>query len=139
VGYIYVLRFTSGTLKVGHTTRPRVRVTQHKSAARVHGASIDRLWISPPHANYRDNEDRLVALCGREWVPINDEYFAGGDFDVAVGFAGRMPMEPTAEPMKEFDGPSFLRPRIRAREIPFPPVPAEHDAFIRGRLSEGLV
>jgi hypothetical protein len=83
-GFIYVVLFTSGTVKVGQTINPRNRLRSHRSDGAAFGAQAVRVWVSPPHTNFSQNEDRLIRFCSRNGSRIKGEYFRGIDFAAAV-------------------------------------------------------
>jgi hypothetical protein len=87
-GYIYVLQFSSGRVKVGYTADIKARLTAHNSSAKVHGIRIEEKWVSPFHKEARFNEKRLIGFCrsvvGAEYT---GEYFTGVSFATAVEFA----------------------------------------------------
>jgi hypothetical protein len=88
-GYIYAVQFASGVVKVGQTRRPKIRLADHAKAAQAHGQSVYETLISPPHTNYRSNEQGLIAFCAARWHLIaGREYFADGDMEQIVGFFG---------------------------------------------------
>lgn len=60
-GYIYVIGFSNGTVKVGSTARPRMRFTQHRGDATKFGLRVDEWWISEALPDYRDRELDLIA------------------------------------------------------------------------------
>lgn len=84
-GYIYVIEFSTGTLKAGRSNNPRGRVKTHLEHARKFGATISRLWLSVPHANYKENEAILLQELGEP--SFGAEYFASTGFDDAVAIA----------------------------------------------------
>ena len=59
-GYVYVLEFSTGIVKVGKTRNPRARIATHIEDARKFGASIKCLWLSVQHENYSDNERAVL-------------------------------------------------------------------------------
>lgn len=84
-GYIYVIGFTTGTVKAGRTNNPRGRIKAHLDAARKFGAGIAALWLSVRHANYMDNERELLSLLGKP--DYGSEYFTSVSFAEAVAAA----------------------------------------------------
>lgn len=84
-GYIYVIGFSTGTVKAGRTNNPRGRITSHLIDAEKFGATISNLWLSTRHANYRSNERELLALLGSP--SHGNEYFTDIDFKGAVRLA----------------------------------------------------
>ncbi len=92
-GYIYVIEFSSGTIKVGKAKNVSQRIGQHAKDARNHGITIVRSWQSPAHTGRDGNEQQLIAFCWEQFGhPVSgDEYFVGADFDVIVQFASALP------------------------------------------------
>lgn len=87
-GYLYIVAFDSGLTKVGYTARPQDRITDHISAAAIHGVTPAAAWISKPHANARSNESDLLSRCHNSATArIASEYFAGLNFADAVDHA----------------------------------------------------
>lgn len=75
-GYLYVIAFSTGTVKVGKTRRPDKRRGEHQREVAAFGGSIVDEWLSPAHDGYADNEGRLIDACAREGRQIKREYFA---------------------------------------------------------------
>jgi len=74
-GYVYVLEFSTGIVKIGKTRNPRARIATHVEDAKKFGATVDQLWLSEWHENYSDNERALLPLAkprtvspGQRWV-----------------------------------------------------------------------
>ncbi|WP_165938673.1 GIY-YIG nuclease family protein [Parafrankia sp. BMG5.11] len=86
-GYIYVIKFDTGAVKVGRTSRPSRRVSEHDRACRPFGVEIEEVWISQPHEGYANSERMLIAACSKIAEQIRKEYFRGVDFMVAVDIA----------------------------------------------------
>lgn len=96
-GHIYVLAFDNGTVKVGRTQDVRQRLGAHRSGARKFGLTIAREWVSPCHAEWRQNEDGLKALAVTlGGIPLSAEYFKDVDFDALAARALELPY--TARP-----------------------------------------
>jgi hypothetical protein len=90
--FVYVIEFTSGTVKVGQTANPQGRLHSHKQGARAHGHAIARSWVSAPHVNYDANEQALIAFCSARWsTSSGHEYFANANFDQVVEHAHALP------------------------------------------------
>lgn len=74
-GYVYVLLFMNGTVKVGRTTNPTARITSHRHDADAHGNPLTNYWVSKKLVNMEEAEHRLIAYCqdrgtcvaGKEW------------------------------------------------------------------------
>lgn len=87
-GYIYVIEFSNGTIKVGNTTDPASRLGSHASTASAFNITADRVWISSPHATYIRSENRLIEATahiagGRR----RREYFSGVSFETVRDLA----------------------------------------------------
>jgi hypothetical protein len=86
-GYIYVVEFTTGTVKVGQTEDPRQRLTTHQIEAGVFGVGVAAYWISPAHRNFKVNETLLIAECRKVSRRSRREYYHELGYDAAVDFA----------------------------------------------------
>ncbi len=90
-GYLYVLEFSTGSIKVGMTEDPRRRLGQHLGEARAFGVYITNHWISPSCHNFKGNETRLINACGRvSKQRSRKEYFHDVAYAKAVGFANEL-------------------------------------------------
>jgi hypothetical protein len=77
-GYVYVIRFSTGLVKVGSTISPQNRVAQYRNNIGAFGISIESLWISTPHRRYLDSEAKLIGLARSMAVQVlQAEYFEG--------------------------------------------------------------
>lgn len=86
--YVYVIEFSSGTVKVGQTANPRARLGEHDNAAQAHGHTIQRSWVSAPHTAYKENEGALIAFGAERWPnAVGREAFTDADYEVIVEFA----------------------------------------------------
>lgn len=88
-GFLYVLRFSTGTVKVGQTWDLRRRISEHRRNAEAYNVAITSLWTSPPHVNYLDNEIALIGYCDGLSVKARREYFHEIEFQAVVDFALR--------------------------------------------------
>lgn len=96
--YIYVVEFTSGSVKVGQTGNPNKRIGQHSMAAQAHGHSASRTWVSGPHIEYVANEAALIAFCEERWsVAVGHETFEAADFASILEYAQGLPYGRIAE------------------------------------------
>lgn len=73
-GYVYVLEFSTGIVKIGKTRNPRARIATHVEDAKKFGATVDQLWLSEWHENYSDNEQALLRAFGGDSVAHGNEY-----------------------------------------------------------------
>lgn len=87
-GFIYVVEFTSGVVKVGKTTHPDSRLATHAKFARIHGGDIRQSWISEQHHGFSKTERILIEFCQQRGVPIfGKEYFGGVSFNHVRDYA----------------------------------------------------
>jgi len=90
--HVYVIEFSSGTIKVGQTRSPQKRIDQHSKAAAAHGHTVRRNWISGPHAEFEANERALIAFCAARWEASSGrEYFARASFELIAEYAQALP------------------------------------------------
>lgn len=85
-GYVYVIKFTTGTVKVGRTASPRDRFDSHANDAAKFGAQISDAWLSPRHRSFSSNERLLIEHVAADSSPYRAEYFPDADFARAVAF-----------------------------------------------------
>jgi predicted GIY-YIG superfamily endonuclease len=87
-GYIYVIEFSNGMVKVGQTTSPASRTRSHSAYAKTLGAAIVQVWFSEEHKDYLASEERLKrAMAAISADRHRDEYFTGVPFEQARGIA----------------------------------------------------
>jgi hypothetical protein len=86
-GFIYAIKFSTGTIKVGQTLDPHRRLGEHRRDAEAYNVAIIRYWVSPAHDNYLDNEIELIGFCDGISARAKREYFHDVDFDSVVKFA----------------------------------------------------
>ena len=111
-GYVYVMAFSNGTVKVGQTQNAGRRLSSHKSSARCFGLAVTGEWVSPLHAEWHANERALKEIAaGLGGTPVSLEYFSDIDFDVLVARARKLPFPATT--VQEIDGKAIRRARIR--------------------------
>ena len=97
-GYVYVLGFDNGTVKVGRTQNTVQRLGAHKSGARKLGLTVADEWVSPPHTEWLANEDRLKAIAADlGGTALSAEYFSGVAFAPIVEKASELTFTPAAE------------------------------------------
>jgi hypothetical protein len=91
-GYVYVVEFSSGTIKVGKSANVGQRLRQHAKDALNHGITIVRSWQSPAHTTWSENEQALIAFCWEQFGhPVSgDEYFTDADFPVIAQYASEL-------------------------------------------------
>jgi hypothetical protein len=121
--YVYVLEFSSGTVKVGQTGNPANRFKEHGNAAAAHGHTITRTWVSAPHIEFRENETALISFCADRWAAASGrEAFEGAALDAIVEYAQGLPYTRVTE--SELD----------ARQASYRSIGAELDAAREHRL-----
>lgn len=101
---LYVVSFSSGTVKVGRTSTVSSRLRTHIRNAAVHGHSTEDLWISEAHDNYAANEKALIRYGASRWESVAHEYFRSASFKDLVLFARCLTYTGTPDP---FDQPEL--------------------------------
>jgi hypothetical protein len=111
-GFIYIIQFSNGTVKVGSTFLPSTRFRTHQSNASAFAVTIERWWTSGELEDYVAAEDRLIELAaslgGRR---ARREYFHDIDYDTLVGLVeaavpgvfSAMPADPKAVRAEAWD------------------------------------
>lgn len=93
-GFVYVIQFTDGWIKVGSSASVRRRMNDHAKDAALRGARIERVFVSSPHDGWRTNETALVEHCNRSASAVHGrEYFRGLSFRKAVQKLEGLPQE----------------------------------------------
>ena len=91
-GYVYVIEFTGGPIKVGRTDNPRMRNREHERAAAKFGR---RAWVSPLHGAWVRNKAHLIEEAERIGTRIGGcEYFEVS-YDHMLEMAAELDMERT--------------------------------------------
>lgn len=89
--YLYVVQFSSGTVKVGRTRSPASRLKKHAATARGHGITVLAQWISQEVANAPELERELIAHCSRHFTPLNTgEFFADAPIAEVLAFVATL-------------------------------------------------
>ena len=87
-GYVYVLEFDAGAIKIGMTKKPKNRVNDIESST---GVKIRNVALTIPHLNYRKNEELSHSMFANkrvkgEWFNVDFlsvvEFIDNLDFDV---------------------------------------------------------
>jgi hypothetical protein len=91
-GYTYVIEFSSGAVKVGHTTNPAARANSLRVDAARFGLTIIRAWLSAPHGNHAVNEKAMIGEGRRIGTQLASEYFDCSFHDL-VAFASALPQQ----------------------------------------------
>ena len=84
-GFVYVLRFSDGDVKVGLTRDLRKRMQDLSREAAYRSSRIEARWFSPRHPAFRATEATLLAYAAARYARARGrEYFANADFDDLV-------------------------------------------------------
>lgn len=84
-GFVYIVVYQDGMIKIGITINPKRRLYQHAHAAKVHGNPVLDTWVSQRLIGYEDVE--TLAL---EWARAHcssspsREYFHGISYASAI-------------------------------------------------------
>lgn len=83
-GYVYVIEFVSGVVKVGKTIRPEARLRSHAGYAEAHGGGVLQSWVSEQIRLCGEAEQELIGYCKRRGeLAFGREYFRGISFEEA--------------------------------------------------------
>lgn len=90
-GYLYVIEFDTGVVKVGKTTDPAARMATHISQAAAYRATLTAAWFSEAHLGYAGNETAVLAHVVSKQLgkQVRREYFHDADFTQVVDVAER--------------------------------------------------
>lgn len=87
-GFVYVISFNEGVVKVGSTSNPAVRIATHLGNAAPFVGGFADVWVSPLHDDYRATEKELIALAlGMSTGQTRQEWFVGVAMSALVGQA----------------------------------------------------
>lgn len=89
-GFLYILQFSTGAIKVGQTVDLRKRLADHRLDAHAFNVAITDYWVSPAHVEYLANEQRLITYCKSLGRRSKREYFHGTNLAAARAFANRL-------------------------------------------------
>lgn len=79
-GHIYLIEFSDGTVKAGKSINPRSRMNQHYGESIRYDISMSRVWVSPEHKNYAENEVTAMEACAQHGeISGGREYFSGAE------------------------------------------------------------
>jgi DNA-binding XRE family transcriptional regulator len=115
VGYVYVIGFSNGIVKVGRTQNITRRLRAHAMAAHNFGIAVTAKWVSPEHAGWIGNEDELIRLAHEAGgQPTTPEYFRSLNFETFIAIARQLPFAPDAVTPRRpaLDGKAIQRARI---------------------------
>lgn len=90
-GFIYVVAFSNGTVKVGASARPRSRLAAHRADAAKFRLSVTDSWVSERLCDYQDREGVLIVeahrLVGTPLLGRVSEYIHGAPYAEVVEIA----------------------------------------------------
>ncbi|MCW2901184.1 MAG: putative DNA-binding protein [Streptosporangiaceae bacterium] len=91
-GYIYVIEFSFGVVKVGKTNSPRLRIRAHERDVGRFGGSIARAWLSFAHHGYSSSESELIRATSELGTQLVEsaEYFRDCSFEAVVNLAAHI-------------------------------------------------
>lgn len=107
----YVVIFNNGTIKVGKSANPPVRVKRHRSDARKFGVDIRSFIVFGPEFDGELVESALIEWCNSVGTPLagKNEYFSDIELGSLFAFAARVHHSPI----------------LKASHTPIRPVPTE--------------
>lgn len=92
--HVYVVEFDNGRIKVGQTSDPDKRLSEHRGMAHQFGSDITRFWVSQAHTGFALNEESLIRYCRNHGTSSSGrEYFADLDFYQVAAYAESLPFE----------------------------------------------
>lgn len=87
-GFVYVLGFDSGLVKIGASASPRFRVLELRSMGLCFGVELTDCWVSRSFVGYLEAEQRLCRATARRAQRVRGrEWFTGVDFCEVVAVA----------------------------------------------------
>lgn len=93
-GYVYVIEFSTGLVKVGKTSDPAKRLETHRGNGAAFGADITRYWVSAAHDNFDSNETLLIqAMRDLGGTSNRAEYFTGVSMEESVAAAKSLTLD----------------------------------------------
>ena len=114
-GYVYVMAFDNGIVKVGRTQNIARRLIAHAQAAHNFGIAVTGKWVSPLHNGWIENEDALIRIAHELGArPTTPEFFNGVSFEVLTDKARQLPFTSGVTPSRRppLDADAILRARI---------------------------
>jgi DNA-binding XRE family transcriptional regulator len=115
-GYVYLIAFDNGLVKVGRTRNIERRLIAHAQAAHNFGFAVTGKWVSPRHRGWMGNEDELIRLAhelgGKQTTP---EYFKNVSFEALVERARQLSFAADGAPSRRpaLNAGAILHARIR--------------------------
>lgn len=89
-GFVYALEFASGVTKIGCSTVPAQRLRNLIEPVEPFGIRPVRAWLTPKHANYTENEHRILSYARGFSARTIREYFIDLDIERIVKYAGAL-------------------------------------------------
>lgn len=87
-GFVYVLKFATGAVKIGSTACPSRRIGEHRRNAYQLGTRLVDVWLSQPSAEYVWVEGELLDRVRKAgFVRLGREWFRGLDFQIVIRMA----------------------------------------------------
>lgn len=78
LGHVYIIRFSTGMVKVGKTNDLVRRMGEHRRSSARYGVVMTGVWFSLPHPDWHAIERRLIAEADRRSTyRVKQEYFKG--------------------------------------------------------------
>jgi hypothetical protein len=85
-GYLYVIQFDSGVVKVGKAENAKSRLAEHAKVGLIRSS-----WTSPRHIHCSRTERQLIAFCSEHGqLHGGREYFRDIDFSEVCAHASRV-------------------------------------------------
>lgn len=90
-GFVYVIKFSDNTVKVGRSKKPDERLQQHRLDGAKFGLTIARWWVSDLHRTFEATESLLTGFA-RDSGALQGglEYFTNLSFAKTVEFASSL-------------------------------------------------
>ena len=114
-GYVYVMAFDNGIVKVGRTQNIARRLITHAQSAHNFGIAVTGKWVSPLHGGWINNEDELIRIAHElGGKPTTPEHFRGVSFEALRERARQLPFTSGVTPSRRppLDAEAILRARI---------------------------
>lgn len=87
MGHIYIIQFSTGSVKVGKTADLRRRIGEHRRASHPFGAAMTTIWYSRPFEDWHAVERRLIARATETCATRRrHEYFTGVSVEELADF-----------------------------------------------------
>ncbi len=87
-GYLYAVEFANGVIKVGRSSRPRVRIAFHRKHGLTFGHDVINQWISRSYNRPDRAERELIRWCADQGERVSGhEYFTNLIFSDVIAHA----------------------------------------------------